>query len=291
MLRNTFLGLALVPVACLAQPDAADHLKNAQVAYGSNELERALAYADSALSQEPEIPGGLKLRGDIKQRMVDLHGALLDYVKAEKFEPDNSRLFVSRSAVHITEGRLKEAMRDIDRALELDEADPDAWYNRACANYLGRNNEGALRDLDQALELRPNSADALFLRGVVKGELFKENEGIVDIEAALGLKPGLADGLMSLGVLQYETKDYEMAIGTFTRVVDAKDETLKDALYYRADCYYALKNKEKACESWRAAAELGEADSRFIVRNYCNTTEEKIPKKPIRGRRKSVIEF
>lgn len=291
MFRSLLAGLALLPLSLLAQPDADDHLKNAQAAYKANDLTQALAYADSAIALEPGIPGGFKLRGDIKQRQLDMHGALMDYVKAEKVEPENPRLYVSRSAVHITENRVKEAMRDIEKAIDLDDTDPDAWYNRACANYIGRNNEGALRDLERSLELRPNNADALFLRGVVKGELFREGEGVLDIEAALNLKPEMADGLMSLGVLQYEMKEYEKAIGTFTRVIDSNDEALKEALYYRADCYYALKNKEMACESWRKAADLGEADSKFIVRNYCNTDEEKIPKKPVRGRRKSVIEF
>lgn len=291
MFRSLFTCAVLLPCTVLAQPDADDHLKNAQAAYKANELQRALAFADSAIALEPKIPGGFKLRGDIKQRQQDMHGALLDYVKAEKVEPENARLYVSRSAVHITEQRVKEAMKDIDKALDLDDTDPDAWYNRACANYLGRNNEGALRDLERSLELRANNADALFLRGVVKGELFKESEGILDIEAALNLKPGMADGLMSLGVLEFETKAYEKAIATFTKVIDAKDDDLKEALYYRADSYYALKNKEKACESWTAAADLGEADAKFIVRNYCNTDEEKIPKKPVRTRRKTVIEF
>ncbi len=291
MLRSLLAGVAILPILVQAQPVADDHLKNAQAAYKANSLTTALAYADSAIALEPGIPGGFKLRGDIKQRQLDMHGALLDYTKAEKVEPDNPRLYVSRSAVHITEQRVKEAMRDIEKALDLDDKDPDAWYNRACANYIGRNNEGALRDLEQSLELRPDNADALFLRGVVKGELFKEPEGIVDIEAALAIKPDMADGLISLGVLQYETKEYDKAIGTFTRVIEAKDDALKDALYYRADCYYALKDKPNACASWREAAALGESDSKFIVRNYCNTNEEKIPKKPVRTRRKTVIEF
>lgn len=291
MFRYLFSSLALLPLILVAQADADDHLKNAQAAYRSNDLETALAFADSALALDPGIPGGFKLRGDIKQRQHDMHGAMMDYVKAEKVEPDNPRLYVSRSAIHITEQRVKEAMRDIDKALDLDDTDPDAWYNRACANYLGRNNEGALRDLEKSLEFRPDNADALFLRGVVKGELFKETDGISDIEAAMRLNPAIADGLMSLGVLLYETKQYEAAIEKFTQVIEAKGDGLKEAHYYRADCYYGLENKEKACESWRVAADMGDADAKFIVRNYCNTDEEKIPKKPSRGRRKTVIEF
>lgn len=291
MLRHFLSTLFVLPLVLFAQLDADEHLKNAQAAYKANELERALACADSAVQMDPVIPGGYKLRGDIKQRQRDMHGALMDYAKAEKQEPDNARIYVSRSAVHITEQRLKEAMRDLDKALDLDKNDADAWYNRACANYIGRNNEGALRDLERALELRPVNADALFLRGVVKGELFKEEDGIVDIEAAMQLNPSIADGLMSLGVLLYETRQYEAAIEKFTQVIEAKGEDMKEACYYRADCHYNQGNKEKACESWRMATELGDADARFVVRNYCNTDEEKIPKKPVRGRRQTVIEF
>jgi len=290
MLRPVPLVALLFPLALLAQPDADDHLKAAQAAYKAEDYASALAYADSALALDAPIPGGYKLRGDIKQRQLDYHGAMMDYVKSEKLEPDNPRLFVSRSAIHITEGRLKEAMRDVDRALDLDDTDPDAWYNRACANYLGRNNDGALRDLENSLKLRAENADALFLRGVVKGELYKEADGIVDIEAALALDPKQADGLMSIAVLLFESKRYEEAIAKFDELIAAEDDNV-EAFYYRADCYYALENKEKACEDWRKADQLGDGDAKFIVRNYCNTDEEKIPKKPVKGRRRSVIEF
>jgi len=291
MLRSTVLAALILPLALFAQPDADDHLKMAQAAYKANDLDVALAYADSAVRMDETIPGGLKLRGDIKQRKHDLHGALLDYVKSEKIEPDNPRLYVSRSAIHITEGRIKEAIRDIDRALDLDDMDPDAWYNRACANYLGQNTDGALRDLERSLALRADNPDALFLRGVVKGELYKETDGIADIEAAMKLNPALAGGTMSLAVLLFETKEYDAAIAKFTEVIEANTAELKEAYYYRADCYYALENKEKACESWRLSAGLGDADAKFIVRNYCDTDEESIPKKPVRGKRKTVIEF
>ena len=290
MLRPLALGSLLLPLALLAQPDADDHLKSARAAYKVADYPTALAHADSALALEASVPGGYKLRGDIKQRQLDYHGAMMDYVKSEKLEPESARLYVSRSAVHITEGRVKEAMRDVDRALDLDDTDPDAWYNRACANYLGQNNDGALRDLENSLKLRPDNADALFLSGVVKGELFKEEDGIVDIEAAMALNPKQADGSMSIAVLLFESKRYEEAIAKFDQLIAVEDDNV-EAFYYRADCYYALENKEKACEDWRRADDLGDGDAKFIVRNYCNTDEEKIPKKPVKGRRRSIIEF
>ncbi len=290
LMRHVVLLLAALPLLAHAQGTAAAHLAKARTAYQANELTIALAYADSAIAADQTIAGGYKLRGDIKQRQKNLHGALVDYTKAEKYTPDDPRLYVSRSAVYVSEGRVKEAVNDAERALKLDPKDADAWYNRACANYVGRNNDGALRDLDRALENAPQHANALFLRGVVKGELFKEDAGLADIEAALAIDPTIAGGKMSAAVLLFELKRYPEAIARFTEVIADGGEELKEAHYYRADCHYQLGDKDLACTDWRVSGELGDKDAQFIVRNYCSTDADKIPKKPKKDR-KTVIEF
>ncbi len=292
MTRNAllFAPFALLSLTATAQRSASEHLAQARSAYGTDDLELALAHADSALRIDGSAEGGYKLRGDIKQRMRNLHGALLDYAKAEKQQPDDARLYVSRSAVHISQGHLKEAVADCDRAIRLNPDDADAWYNRACADYLGRDNDGAMRSLGRAVKLKADHAEALFLRGVVRGEQYKEAAGIIDLQAALALDPDIPGGWMSLGVLQFENKEYDAAIATFTRVIDADDEERKVAHYYRADCHYQQGNKADACFDFRRSAELGDRDAQVIVRSYCNTDAEKIPKKPGKQRR-SVIEF
>lgn len=290
MNRILLLAALVLPFSLHAQRSAEEQLESARAAYGIDSLNIALAHADSALQQDATIDGGYKLRGDIKQRQRNFHGALLDYTRAEKQDPDDARLYVSRSAVHITEGHFREAVQDCDRAIKIDPNDADAWYNRACADYMGRNNEGARRSLERAVELKPSHADALFLRGVVRGEQYKEAAGIEDIQAALALNPDIPGGWMSLGVLQFENKDYEAAIASFTRVIDLEGDELAIAFYYRGDCYYNLGDKDNACVNFRRSSERGDKDAQFIVKNYCNTDAEKIPKKPYK-RRNTVIEF
>lgn len=290
MTRSLLLTVLLAPCTLLAQRTAEDHLEAARSAYAADTLSLALAHADSAIQLDASIQGGLKLRGDIKQRQRNFHGAMMDYTRAEKVDPDDPRLFVSRSAVHITEGNLKEAVQDCDRALKLDPNDADAWYNRACADYMGRNNDGAMRSLQKAVELRGDHADALFLRGVVRGEQYKEAAGIQDLQAALRLNPRIAGGWLSLGALQFENAEYQAAIESFSRAIEADDPDKAAAYYYRADCYYHLKDKDNACVNWRQSAKLGDKDAQFIVKNYCLTDAETIPKKPSK-RHNTVIEF
>jgi len=281
---------ALLPGAANAQADALDHLRRAREAYSAERYEAALAQADSAIALESDLPGAHKLRGDIKQRQGNMHGALLDYTRAQKLEPKDARVHISMSAIHITEGRLKDAIREAGKAVKLAPDDPDGWYNRACANYLGQNNEAALRDLERAIRIKPENADALFLRGVVKGEMYKEADGLEDIDAAVALDPSIVGGRMSAAVLLFEMKRYEEAIARLNAIIEDKGEELIEAIYYRADSHYNLGDKESACADWRQAAELGDEDAVFIVRNYCLTDEAKIPKKPVK-QRKTVIQF
>jgi tetratricopeptide (TPR) repeat protein len=291
MFRALLPLLLILPNVLWAQNDALAQLERSRTAYAAQDYTLALAYADSAVLLDADLPGALKLRGDIKQRQNNLHGALVDYTKAERVDANDPRLYVSRSAIYITEGRLKEALRDTDKAIKLDPNDADAFYNRACASYLGQVNESALKDLERSLQLRPENAEALFLRGVVKGELFKEDAGLADIEAAMRLKPDLAGARMSAAVLLFEMERFEEAIVKFSEVIAEGGAELMEAHYYRADCHYNLENKADACADWRKSAELGDKDAVFIVRNYCLTDEEKIPKKPAKKSRKTVIEF
>lgn len=290
MTRSLLTIFLALPSLLFAQNEALSHLEKAREAYQQLALDAALAHADSAIALDKELPGAHKLRGDIKQRRSDMHGALVDYTYAEKLNDQDPRLYVSRSALYITEGRLKEAFRDTDKALRLSPNDADALYNRACASYMSHNNEGALRDLDKAMAARPAHADALFLRGVVKGELFKEADGLADIQQAMQMKPAIAGARISAAVLLYELARYEEAIEAFTGVIQA-GENLAEAHYYRADCQYNLKNKGAACIDWRRSAELGDKDAGFIVKNYCMTDADKIPKKPSKKRSQMRIEF
>lgn len=272
---------------------ASDPAATARQFYERGALDSALVHADRALRTDAADAALWKLRGDIRQRMKDNEGALQDYKQSEALDPSNPRLFVSRSALRITEGNLKGALKDLERAAELAPDDPDVWYNRACVRYLQNDNAGALRDAEKALKLAPDHAEGLFLAGVAKGELYREGAGMDDIERALTLDPSIPGGRMSGAILLFEMKRYEEAIQWFTQVIEAGgDETdMRDAHYYRGDCHYELDNKELACADWRASAQLGDKDATFIRRSYCDTDARRIPKKPNRQRRKTVVSF
>lgn len=296
-LRTALPGLLLVllPSLASAQPGprqmAKLDLEKATALYAAGNLDSALVVVERALSKDKELGAAYKLKGDILQKQKKIDAALVEYDHAEELGVNDPRLFVSRAAARITSGNLKGAIRDLDRALDYAPDDPDIYYNRACAVYLSGDNKGALKDLGKALKLKPDYAEALYLSGVIKGEEYREKEGLSDIEEALRLKPDISGGLMSLGVLLFEIKDYEGAIEKFTQVIDLGLEGKAEAYYYRGDSHYNLGDKVKACADWEVSAGLGDKDAIYIKKNYCETEEDKIPKKPAKGRRRTVIVF
>jgi len=286
-MRILLFCLLTLPIALAAQ----QHYDIALAAANAGQLDSAMASVERAIVQDPADARAYKLRGDLHQRKDDVDAALSDYNRSEQLDPNNARLYISRSALRISKGLLKSAQKDCEKAIELAPDDPDGYYNRACLLYLGDNPEGARKDAERAVKLNPDHADALYLAGVANGELHQDEAGLAQITAALQLKPTIPGGLMSVAILLFESLRYEEAIGKFTEAMSADTTDLADAYYYRGDCWYHLKNKEKACADFAASAALKDKDAIFIRKNYCETDLGHIPKKPVKKKRKTMVEF
>lgn len=287
----TFLLFSCCIAGVMAQGTAADAYASAEAAYMAGSLADARIRVDEAISLDPSMAKAYKLRGDIHQRDKAYEHALADYKRSEDLDPNDVRLYVSRSALRLTDGNLKGAIKDAEKAIQLDPTSADAHNNRAWALYLSDMPDPALKDAIKAVRLQPTHAEALYLAGVIKGERYDEKEGLGDIEAALKLKPDLPGGLMSMAVLLYEAKEYEQAVLKFNQVIATDTAELTAAHFYRGHSYYELKNKVEACNDFTEAMRRGDKEATFIVRNYCNTEDAKIPRKPRKGARKITVEF
>ena len=293
-MRNVVVCLFAFPALVFAQPGTSPASQSYEAALAfakTGQLDSAMVGVQRAILLDPANAKAFKLRGDLHQRADSADAALADYKMSEQLDPNNARLYISRAALRISKGMQKSALKDCEKAIQLDPADPDGFYNRACALYLGGNTEAARKDAERAVKLKPDHADALYLSGVAKGELYLEEAGLADIDAALKLKPSIPGGMMSMAVLLYEGQRYEEAIDKFTEAMAVDTAELAAAHYYRGDCYYHLKNKEKACEDFAVSAALKDKDAVFVRKNYCETDLDKIPKKPVKKKRKTMIEF
>lgn len=87
----------------------------------------------------------------------------------------------------------EKALKDFNRAIEIDPTRADAYLGRAnTLNTLGRYEE-ALRDYNQAIEIDPKIANAYVNRGSVHSHLEQYEKAIADYEKGLDLDPEIDD--------------------------------------------------------------------------------------------------
>ncbi|XP_029290183.1 protein O-mannosyl-transferase TMTC3 [Cottoperca gobio] len=84
------------------------------------------------------------------------------YRQAISMRPDFKQAYISRGELLLKMNKLTEARDAYLRALELDRANADLWYNLAIVNIEMKDPSEALKNFNHALELNPRHKLALF---------------------------------------------------------------------------------------------------------------------------------
>ena len=114
-----------------------------------------------------------------------------------------------------------------------------AYYNRGLAKSDLENNEEAIKDYDKAIELNPNYSDAYNNRGVAKKNSGKYEEAIKDYNKAIELNPNNSDAYFNMvlakQLLANNTKNkkeknklIEEAYNDFMKGYNLADDKLKE---------------------------------------------------------------
>ena len=126
------------------------------------------------------------LKHQLKEEMEE---AIKDYDKALELDLQNDGIYDLRGTAKFGLGKYEEAIKDHDKALELNPQEGATYYFRGIAKSgLGKHEE-AIKDYDKALELGLNNDRTYHLRGVAKSGLGKHEEAIKDYDKALELNP------------------------------------------------------------------------------------------------------
>ncbi len=145
------------------------------------------------------------------------------YSKAVGLKPDNPDLYLNRGVFYKSNGNLKEALKDYNRAIEYGYKEiPEAFYNRGLVHYEMRLFAKAIQDFDEAILLDPNNPSAHFNRG-----LSCHQDGKTD-----------------------------QAIQSYCKTIDL-DPTHVRAYKSRGKAYLRLGMERLACDDFRRASSLG----------------------------------
>jgi tetratricopeptide (TPR) repeat protein len=130
--------------------------------------------------------------------LMNLYDAGRDYTKAIELEPNNTDFRFMRGVFFHMMEEDESAVSDFTVYLQAVSDNPYAYYLRGDSYLELHRLDEALRDLDRAIELDPKKADYLAARGKVRFQQRMYGMALKDFRKAIQLKPEMEDELKEM---------------------------------------------------------------------------------------------
>ena len=182
-----------------------------------------------------KTPGALEESGDKKYRAGDYEGAIDDYEQLIERYPDIPRGYTRRSAARGKLGMNQEALKDVNKAIDIGTDDPWAYNNHA------------------VLLLQSSGASP---------EHFEE--ALKSVSRAIEIDSEIPKFYLNRAIIRHNMKDLNGAMTDLTTILD-RDENHSDALRIRGSIYAELVIVPSACADWKKASSLGDEQSTYYL--------------------------
>ncbi len=173
--------------------------------------------------------------------------------------PDNPAGWSNRGNVRVSQNKLKAAVSDYNKAIELAPIYPDPYLNRGVAYEGLQRWEEAITDYNHVLELTPNDAIAYNNRGNAEAGLGEWKQAIADYQKATEIQPNFAFARSNYALALYQDGQIKKAIQTLKNIV-RKYPNFADARAALTACLWQGGFLGEAESNWVAAVGL---DSRY----------------------------
>ncbi|MBK6264907.1 tetratricopeptide repeat protein [Marivirga sp. S37H4] len=167
-----------------AQKTAADFIDHGTKKYEEKEYMEAIVSLNEAIALDKSSYQAYYMRGNIKQKFADVHGAMKDYNSAVDANPEFPEAYFERGNIKYLLQDYYGAINDYTKTIELNENNLDALYKRGQAKQQLEAYQDAINDCTQILNKDPKNVDAFFLRGVLRIEYGQLSEGCLDLSKA-----------------------------------------------------------------------------------------------------------
>ena len=161
------------------------YLQRALAYQGLKKYREAIADLTTALDQGYAQTRVYFLRAKLREKTRDIEGAKEDFDEGLRREPTDELSWISRGIAYLPE-EPKRALADFDKALTINPRSFAGLTNKAhvLGKYFKRTEE-AVRILDKAIELYPDDVRPLAGRGICLARLGKREAALKDAEQAL----------------------------------------------------------------------------------------------------------
>jgi tetratricopeptide (TPR) repeat protein len=213
--------------------------------------EKAQAYYDQRLRDEPQNPAAYVERARFWQELSDWPQALADYRSALALDSLSMDALLGRGEVHSQMGKYELALADFERALRLSPDFSPAYFRRSQLYGKIGDTQRALADLDQALNYSPTYYEAWLERGQLQLRMKQPSAAEQDASRARVLRPDRIEWMLLLADIRASQAAWPEALDLLTQALARRQSA---EIYFRRSELHRL-----AGEAERAASDLAAA--------------------------------
>ena len=149
--------------------------------------------------------------------------------------------------------------------------DAKAYYEQGMEKAQAGNLEEAVKLLDKSIELKSNEYVAWYNRAIIKSMLTLYEEAMLDFDQTIKLAPTYKKGYLNRGTNKKRLTDYDGALSDYNYALQL-DSNYSDACYNRGLIYELMSKKDMACADFNKANELGLKTAQKKVEKCSDTT-------------------
>lgn len=209
------------------------------MAMANDEIEKkkfasAIEYLSSAIEVSDTIAELYAKRGEVKVKIRDVEGGIIDYSNAIVLSPMSAGYYFKRGTMYMIQNRLKEAEIDLNRCVSLAPMNIEAYINLATIN-------GKLNKFQKTIEI------------LNVAESFNNQNSKV---------------YLNRGIAKSMVKDYKGAIEDFSKgiLIDSKNSSL---YFHRGRVLIEIGDNTKACRDLQKSSSLGFQAAESLIIKYC----------------------
>lgn len=207
------------------------------------------------------------LRAQCYAGKKDFSSAVQDFNKAIDLDENDPDLLVNRGGVYQQMGKASLAENDFKKALTI-----DPWHKAAIFNLsLGKDHVSDQLMIDSytsALQRNDQLAEAYVNRGVLWFEKKEYNKALADFDSAYHLMPEDADVLLNRGLTHEKLGNYQQSLQDFQKALAYGSDAY--LVYgYQANALFHLKEYEKAEAYYTLAINIIQDSKFYFNRGLC----------------------
>ena len=201
--------------------DSIDHeIDLALEKHQAGQLDEARLLYTAILSEHPESADALHLLGVLHHQQRDHAEAVRLIERAIELDPDPSEFYSNLAEAYKAFGKTEEAIVAYGQAVERDPLNLAAWQNLGLLLQIHRRPIEAVNAWQKAVQLDPDSAVSHNNFGMSLQTLGRLTEAKDQYRLALSIKPNLVQAIENLTIVCIMQGDKEQAVQTARTLID-----------------------------------------------------------------------